>query len=499
MDAVDVGKKEDRWMGVSQDMLNDSAIASRSAARLPERVATLDLWLRISDILAVAVGGIIAHFLRFESLSDVNRASRIGFVAVLLFSFVCFWASPLYRGWRGRGITRELGILWLVWNIVFSLLAVYLLVVQLGGELSRRWLGYWYLIGLGGLVVVRLGVHSALRSMRRSGEDVQRVLAVGLRTPIVQLYRYLSKHSEAGISIIGYFASPYDNPRVRGELPARLGRLDALEPYLEKWHDQVEQIWISLPLADRADIKTLLRMLERYPVPVRLVPDIFDFGILNPSVEQVGHVPVISLRQGVSNPYYLAIKRVEDWLIASMAVIVLSPLLVVLAIGVKMSSPGPVLFRQARNGLGGREFQMLKFRSMRVHAESANHVTQAKRNDPRVTRFGAFLRRTSLDELPQFFNVLGGSMSVVGPRPHAVQHNNHYEHLIDRYMQRHYVKPGITGWAQVHGFRGETPELRLMKKRVQYDLDYIRRWTPWLDIRIVVMTALKVLGQKTAY
>jgi len=142
---------------------------------------------------------------------------------------------------------------------------------------------------------------------------------------------------------------------------------------------------------------------------------------------------------------------------------------------------------------------MYKFRSMRVQQEPTDVVVQAKRGDSRVTPFGAFLRRTSLDELPQLFNVLGGSMSVVGPRPHAAQHNTHYEKLINHYMQRHYVKPGITGWAQVNGFRGETPELRTMKKRIQYDLDYIRRWSLWLDTRIIVLTAVKVLGQKTAY
>jgi undecaprenyl-phosphate glucose phosphotransferase len=186
-------------------------------------------------------------------------------------------------------------------------------------------------------------------------------------------------------------------------------------------------------------------------------------------------------------------------MVASIAVLALMPLFLVLAIGVKLSSPGPVLFRQRRHGQGGKEFWMLKFRSMKMHQESVGTIVQATRGDPRVTRFGAFLRRTSLDELPQFFNVLGGSMSVVGPRPHAVQHNNHYERLIERYMHRHYVKPGITGWAQVHGLRGETPELRSMKKRVQYDIDYIRRWSPGLDMAIIVMTVAKVLGQKSAY
>jgi len=208
---------------------------------------------------------------------------------------------------------------------------------------------------------------------------------------------------------------------------------------------------------------------------------------------------MIGVRQGVVEPRFLIIKRVEDLLVAGFAVILLSPLLAVLALGVKLSSPGPVLFRQRRHGLDGKEFWMLKFRSMRVHVETPGYITQATRNDPRVTRFGNFLRRSSLDELPQFFNVLGGSMSVVGPRPHAVQHNNQYERLIERYMHRHYVKPGITGWAQVHGLRGETPRLHLMKKRVQYDIDYIRRWSPILDVRIIVLTAFKVFGQKSAY
>jgi undecaprenyl-phosphate glucose phosphotransferase len=192
-------------------------------------------------------------------------------------------------------------------------------------------------------------------------------------------------------------------------------------------------------------------------------------------------------------------KALQDKLVALAALALLWPVMLAIAVGVKLSSPGPVFFRQRRHGLGGREFYMYKFRSMRVQQEPSDVVVQAKRGDSRVTPFGAFLRRSSLDELPQLFNVLGGSMSVVGPRPHAAQHNTHYEKLINHYMQRHYVKPGITGWAQVNGFRGETPELRTMKKRIQYDLDYIRRWSLWLDTRIIVLTAVKVLGQKTAY
>ncbi len=268
---------------------------------------------------------------------------------------------------------------------------------------------------------------------------------------------------------------------------------------MDQHRGEFDQVWVSMPMGDAAAVRDMLKQIERFPVPVRLIPDTTGLGALNPGLHQVGDVPMIGVRQGLADHRFRLFKRIEDILVAGVAVVLLAPLFVVLAIGVKLSSPGPVLFRQKRHGLGGKEFWMLKFRSMRVHAEGEGQITQARRGDPRVTRFGAFLRRSSLDELPQFFNVLGGNMSVVGPRPHAIQHNNHYERVIERYMHRHYVKPGITGWAQVHGLRGETPELRSMKKRVQYDIDYIRRWSPTLDVRIIVLTALKVLGQKSAY
>jgi undecaprenyl-phosphate glucose phosphotransferase len=231
------------------------------------------------------------------------------------------------------------------------------------------------------------------------------------------------------------------------------------------------------------------------------VPDLFDLGMLNQSGEQIGNVPVINLRQGgVDRSTYLIVaKSLLDRIMALVALLLLCPLMLAIAIGVKLSSPGPVLFRQRRHGRGGRQFWMLKFRSMRAHEERDGAIAQATRGDSRITPFGAFLRRSSLDELPQLFNVLSGSMSLVGPRPHAAQHNTYYERLIQHYMQRHYVKPGITGWAQVNGYRGETPELRTMKKRVQYDLDYIRRWSQWLDFKIIVLTAFRVVGQKNAY
>lgn len=468
--------------------------------RPPGSLVAFGAWLRIADVAAVLAAVACAQWLRF-GWGVPSPAQRMAIGTLLLYALLGFAVTPLYRQWRSRSFTHELAMLTVCWLAIFAAFSLHAILVQMGNVLSRAWLAYSFVIGYAGMVAVRFAVRTRLHMLRRQGWGQQRVVVLGLRPPVLKLHRYLQACPGLGVGISGYFASPNDTRfGVRDDLPRCLGTLDTLEAYLHASRHEVDQVWISMPLSEgEGGLKAVLKTLERFPVPVKLLPDIRTFGMLNPSVEQIGRVPMINLRQGLSKSNYQVLKRIEDVIVASFAVIVLSPLLVALAIGVKLSSPGPVLFRQRRHGLGGKEFHMLKFRSMHVHKEAAGKVTQATRNDPRVTRFGAFLRRTSLDELPQFFNVLGGSMSVVGPRPHAVQHNNHYEHLIDRYMHRHYVKPGITGWAQVHGLRGEIHELRSMRKRVQYDIDYIRRWSLWLDLKIIVLTALRVLGQKTAY
>ncbi|WP_315985454.1 undecaprenyl-phosphate glucose phosphotransferase [Stenotrophomonas sp. Ste96] len=465
-----------------------------------EARAALDVWLRVGDLLLVPGAAALTHIVTYGWLVPTHP-QRVVFGAVLLCTLVCFGVAPVYRDWRNRGLLADLWTLLLGWTGVFALFSMYAVLIDMADTVPASWLVGWYSLALVAMSATRVGIRFRLHWLRARGLDRQRVLLVGLRAPALKVHRLLRSRPEIGKEVIGYFAGPDDIAlrREGADAPKHLGDLDGLEAYLDAHRGQIEQIWVSLPLGGRARLKDVLRLLERYPVQVRLVPDITGLGALNPGVHQVGNVPMIGVRQGVVEPRFLIIKRVEDFLVAGIAVVLLSPLLGVLALGVKLSSPGPILFRQRRHGLDGKEFWMLKFRSMRVHAEAPDKLTQAIRNDPRVTRFGAFLRRSSLDELPQFFNVLGGSMSVVGPRPHAVQHNNQYERLIERYMHRHYVKPGITGWAQVHGLRGETPQLRQMKKRVQYDIDYIRRWSPLLDVRIIALTVLKVLGQRTAY
>jgi len=471
---------------------------NRARARVEARAA-VELGLRLADLLVVPGAAILTHLLRYGTAAP-SQAQRVMFGVVLLSTIICFAIAPVYRHWRARGLLVDLWVLLLSWTAVFGLFSMYAVLADVADGVPTFWLIGWYSLGLAGMTVTRIGLRVQLHRLRAQGLDRERVLLVGLRAPSLKLHRLLRGKPEMGKEVVGYFATQGDIPtRRNGDAPRLLGRIEDVPEYLDTHRGEFDQLWVSLPMGSGPQIKDMLKKIERYPIPVRIIPDISGFGPLNPGVHQVGNVPMIGIRQGLWDRNFRLVKRIEDIVVAGAAVVVLSPLLLVLALGVKLSSPGPVLFRQRRHGLGGKEFWMLKFRSMRVHAEQTDKITQATRNDPRVTRFGGFLRRTSLDELPQFFNVIGGSMSVVGPRPHAIQHNNQYEKLIERYMHRHYVKPGITGWAQVNGLRGETPDLRSMKKRVQYDIDYIRRWSATLDLRIIMLTAFKVLGQKTAY
>jgi putative colanic acid biosynthesis UDP-glucose lipid carrier transferase len=242
----------------------------------------------------------------------------------------------------------------------------------------------------------------------------------------------------------------------------------------------------------------LLEELNDTTASVYFTPDIFLFDLIQARMDTIGGIPVLALCE---TPFYGVnglVKRLSDIVLAALILLVISPVMLAVAIGVKLSSPGPVLFKQRRYGLDGREILVYKFRSMTCMEDGAV-VTQATRNDQRVTKFGAFLRRTSLDEFPQFINVLQGRMSIVGPRPHAIAHNELYRKLVRSYMIRHKVRPGITGWAQVNGFRGETETVEKMKARIEYDLDYLRNWSLKLDLAIIWRTLFVVLKSPNAY
>lgn len=261
---------------------------------------------------------------------------------------------------------------------------------------------------------------------------------------------------------------------------------------------KLDRIYIAMSMSNENKMKELVRKLTDTTCSVLFIPDLFTFNILQSRTEEINGVPVVPLFDTPLNGINMVFKRLEDIIFSSIILLLISPVLFFIACAVKLSSPGPVIFRQIRYGMDGKPIRVWKFRSMKV-MENDDKVIQAKKNDFRVTKVGKFLRSTSLDELPQFFNVLFGQMSVVGPRPHAVAHNEQYRKLIQGYMLRHKVKPGITGLAQINGWRGETDTLEKMEKRIEYDLLYIRGWSIWLDVKIIFLTIFKGFVNKSAY
>ncbi len=324
-------------------------------------------------------------------------------------------------------------------------------------------------------------------------EGVQRVAVIAGEG---ELGRKLAERIQVspflGIRFAGFFddRSP---ERIGGVGPGEiLGPLEHVAAYVKTHH--VDLIYVTLPMASQPRILKLLDELHDTTASIYFVPDIFLFDLIQARMDTIGGMPVVA---ACETPFYGIsglIKRATDIILALVILALILPLMLVIAIGVKMSSPGPVLFKQRRYGLDGKEIIVYKFRTMNV-LEDGNVIKQATRNDGRVTQFGALLRQTSLDELPQFFNVLQGRMSVVGPRPHAVAHNEMYRRLIKGYMIRHKVRPGITGLAQVNGLRGETDTLDKMQLRIEHDLDYLRNWSLQLDLQIVVKTIFVLLKQ----
>ena len=308
----------------------------------------------------------------------------------------------------------------------------------------------------------------------------------------VKLAARLRDNPYLGVRVAGYFDDRAPE-RIQEKI---LGPINALADYVRA--NNVDVLYISLPMASQPRILKLLEDLRDTTVSIYFVPDIFVFDLIHARVDSIGDLPVVAVCE---TPFYGLnglIKRASDIVFSLAILILISPLLAAIAIGIKRSSPGPILFKQRRYGVDGRKIVVYKFRSMTV-AEDGDLVRQATKNDSRVTPFGAFLRRTSLDELPQFINVLQGRMSVVGPRPHAVAHNELYRKLIRGYMIRHKVRPGITGLAQVSGFRGETDTMDKMKGRIECDLSYLRNWSLALDLRIIFKTVAVVLGKQNAY
>lgn len=324
-----------------------------------------------------------------------------------------------------------------------------------------------------------------------------RAVIVGLSDISRKLTHQFKRNPLLRVGCMGFFDDrwserlPDDN-----QCQPRLGDIAATAAFVKAYN--VHHIYIALPLAAQPRILALLDDLRDTTASIYFVPDLASFDLIQANINTIDGIPIVAVCESPFVGINGIIKRTSDIVISLLILLVISPLMLLIAIGLKLTSRGPVLFKQRRYGLDGKEIVVYKFRSMTV-MEDDGQVSQATRNDPRITRFGSFLRKTSLDELPQFINVLQGGMSVVGPRPHAISHNEMYRSLIKGYMIRHKVKPGITGWAQVNGFRGETDTLEKMQARIDCDLDYLRNWSLFLDLLIIFKTISVVIEDKNAY
>ena len=342
---------------------------------------------------------------------------------------------------------------------------------------------------------VRVG-RKVLLARAQSSDSRRRALIVGGSALGVRLANALAAHAVEGIDLVGY-VDDRDGDRCHKDAASRIvGGFDDLPELIQR--HQVRDVYIVLPLSMQPRIANLLAALQDSAVSIHYVPDVFGVNIIQGRVDSLDGMPVVSLLDSPFQGVNGLVKRVTDFVLATVILLLISPVMLAIAVGVKISSPGPVIFKQRRHGLDGEEITVYKFRSMTT-MDNGPVVQQATKNDPRITPFGAFLRRSSLDELPQFLNVLQGRMSIVGPRPHAVAHNEHYRKIIRAYMVRHKVRPGITGWAQVNGLRGETDTTEKMAQRVDYDLEYLRNWSLALDLKIIARTAGLTFFDRNAY
>lgn len=381
---------------------------------------------------------------------------------------------------------------WLLVSAALLLLAFALKVTEV---FSRKVILTWFAITPFVVVAAQAGFrrYAAFSALR--GKILQSHIIVGANDLGARLARRLRANPHLG-AFRGFFDDRHSE-RLPG-LPQEqlLGGTTDIADYVRL--NSVSSIYICLPMRPDERVTRLLEDLKDTTASVYFVPDLYAFDTMQAQVCDIDGMPLFAVRETPFAGMNGVLKRASDIAFVTILLLLTWPVLLALAAGVRMSSPGPILFRQRRYGLYGESISVYKFRTMRVW-EDGKTVTQAQRNDPRVTKFGSFLRRTSLDELPQLFNVLTGTMSLVGPRPHAVSHNEEYRKVIAGYMLRHKVRPGITGWAQVNGYRGETETVEKMQRRVEYDLDYLRNWSLRLDLNILVRTALLVWRDRNAY
>lgn len=462
--------------------------------RLLQNHSNLALWPQL--IFSSALMAVLLICIAYEYTGAVSMPYRYLAVISILLMLIVYNFMGIYRRFSDKmtGLQRLLK----AWFLIIAILVIVAFLSKTTGDYSRLVIITWICLGYCIQSAIYLSTYSISRWIRDKQKNSIPTLVVGAGALAQHLIEAIGKNSWLPDRVVGtieddaILRSKWSNSQV-----PIVGDTTQLMEVISNL--QIRRVYIALPVRHSELIEDIQSQLLNANVDVIWAPDIFHLHLINHSVKELAGVPLISLSESpITNSANAFTKSLFDKVIALVALLALSPIMIVTALLIKLTSTGPVIFKQKRDGWDGSVIEVWKFRSMYLHEEHAGNVTQAKVNDQRVTPLGRFLRRTSIDELPQLVNVLQGSMSLVGPRPHALAHNKSYSEKIDSYFSRHRIKPGITGLAQIKGLRGETETLDKMQQRVAQDIEYIRNWSIWLDLKILLLTPVRLLS-KNAY
>jgi len=450
----------------------------------------INLFSRVSDPILIVIAACIAFRLKFSvDISDIQKDYKLLILFVFICSVAIFPLFDLYGSWRGQSLLKQAKSILLSWVSVIFLVIITLFTLKISSGYSRIWLGYWAIIGLLLLLTFRFFIFGFLHSQRRKGKNIRQVIIVGAGDLGRRAMKEAHNSPWMGYRVISIFDDSLDLQGQKLDGCKVVGSLDDVNEYLS--NQVIDEVWLALPLRAELRMKKVLNDISLHAVNVKFIPDIFGFTLMRHSMTEIAGLPAVNLSVSPMDGSNRLIKETEDRVLAFIILVLLSPVMFLMAIGVKFSSSGPIFFKQERVSWNGTKFKMFKFRSMPVNDDKNSVWGNAK--DKKTTKFGRFLRKTSLDELPQFYNVLKGDMSIVGPRPERSQFVEKFKYEIPGYMQKHMVKAGITGWAQINGWRGDT----CLKSRIEHDLFYIENWSIWFDFKIIFLTIFKGFFNKS--
>ncbi len=500
MHGSDATCNGDMVVDLDADISAETLDIARSLGGKGVSAPVLTGMVRAADILLIAVCAIVANFVGSQtSGAALQQTAAVG--GAILFALAFFQASDVYQTIILRQGLAQLGRVAAGWTLVFVMLAVVTATTGIGAGLSDTWIGAWFGTGLAGLLLSRIIVSHFVRKWMKSGRLERRAVIVGGGTAARELIHDLEAQQDNDIRICGIFddRSSERSPDVVAGYP-KLGNISALVEFARL--ARIDMLIVCIPLRAERRVLELLKKLWVLPVDIRLSAHTDKVRFRSRGSSFIGSVPFVDVVEKPIADWDMVAKRVFDLAFATLAILALFPVMIATAIAIKLDSKGPVLFRQKRYGFNNEIISVLKFRSMYTEMSDPDAKVVVTKGDPRVTPVGRFIRKTSIDELPQLFNVLAGGLSLVGPRPHAVNahtDNTAWDDVVDGYFARHKVKPGVTGWAQINGWRGEVDTPDKIQNRVECDVYYIENWSLMLDLKILFLTPIRLMNTENAY